>query len=179
MRINAPIETPRIILDTLGAQDVTDRYAGWMNDPEVNKYLEVRFSPQTLDSVKSFIDSMNDSPDNLLLGIFLKENDAHIGNIKLGPINPYHHRGNIGIVIGERSQWGKGIATEAIIAFSDYALNEMSLHKVYAGYYYDNIGSGRAFLKAGFVEEARLPQHWLCDNLWLEQILLARTRKAD
>jgi len=179
MKLSKSLETKRLSLRTLAADDATDRYVGWLNDPEINKYLEVRFVPQTIESVRSFIGSMNDSPDNLLLGIFLKEDGAHVGNIKLGPIDPYHHRSDIGIVIGDRDQWGKGLATEAIIALSDHALGEMGLHKVYAGFYEGNVGSSRAFSKSGFVEEARLREHRLCDGNWQDEILLSRMKKAD
>lgn len=178
MRLDASIETKRLILRTLDTEDIGERYVGWLNDSRINRFLEVRLVTQTLDSTRDFVARMNDSPNNLLLGMFLKPNRTHIGNIKLGSIDHHHRRGDIGILIGDHSQWGKGFATEAIVAVTEYAMGPMGLHKLVAGYYSDNVASGRAFLKAGFAEEARLRDHWLCEGSWQDEILLVRIRET-
>jgi RimJ/RimL family protein N-acetyltransferase len=95
--------------------------------------------------------------------MFLREDARHIGNIKLGPINRHHGTGDIGLLIGERSEWGKGHACEAIALFADYAFANLGLAKLTASCYSDNEGSRHAFLKAGFVEEGRrLAQYMSC-----------------
>lgn len=177
MKLTKALETERLSLRTLTAADITDTYIGWLNDPEINAFLEVRLSTQTLDSTRAFVASLNDSSDSLMLGIFLKKDGGHIGNIKLGPVDPYHRRGDIGLFIGKRDCWGMGIATEAIRVLSEHGLGEMKLHKICAGCYAENTGSVRAFLKAGFVEEGRRRLHWLCEGAWQDDIELARIKK--
>ncbi len=160
MHINAPIVSERIILDTLCTHDVTDDYVSWLNDPTINRYLEVRFASHDIESVRNFVGTVNDSPDSLLLGIFLKTPRRHIGNIKLGPINSMHSHSDIGIVIGDKACWGKGFATDAIAALVGYAFNTLGLTKLMAGCYSSNLGSMKAFLKVDFVEEGRLKDYW-------------------
>jgi RimJ/RimL family protein N-acetyltransferase len=177
MFLDAPIETPRLLLRNLLLEDITDRYVSWLNDPEVTRYLEIRFARQTAESTRAYIDQMNASPDNLFLGIFVKDGAAHIGNIKLGPIDPHHKRGDFGVVIGERACWGQGFASEAIEALTAYAFDVLKLDKVSCGLYAANDGSRRAFLKAGWFEEGRRRRHWLCDGVWQDDIQLGCIRE--
>lgn len=164
MHLSAPIETQRLRLRTLTAADVTDRYLSWLDDPEVTRHLELRFHRHTPEDVRAFVEQMNACPDTLLLGIFTKDGDTHIGNIKLGPVDRHHERAEVGIMIGDRGTWGRGYASEAIRALTDYAFDGLGLHKVSCGLYAANEGSRRAFLKAGWFEEGRRRDHWSCDG---------------
>ena len=74
-----------IYLRTLTPDDASVRYRNWLNDPEVNQYLETRES--TVAALKAYIKKQIDNPNSLFLGIFDSWNDIHIGNIKLEPIS--------------------------------------------------------------------------------------------
>ena len=172
MLMDAPIETPRLELRTLRSEDVGETYMSWLSDPDVTRYLEIRFTVQTLQGAREFISSTNASEDSLFLGMFLKSRGTHIGNIKLGPMDWHHRRGDIGLIIGDKVQWGKGFATEAIAGVTAYAFAVLELHKLSAGLYGDNEGSRRAFLKAGWFEEGRRSDHWLSEGKWLDDVQL-------
>tara|TARA_B110000008_G_C16778957_1_gene487788 strand:- start:425 stop:805 length:381 start_codon:yes stop_codon:yes gene_type:complete len=96
---------------------------------------------------------MEKSSENILFGIFVGENKVHIGNIKLGPVNEYQKTSTIGLAIGEKKFWGKGIATLAISMVVDYGFDNLKLEKICAGCYEQNLGSKKAFLNAGFQVE--------------------------
>lgn len=165
MELSSPIIGRRVILRTLVASDATAAYLGWLADPEVARFLEVRFNPpRSLPELAVYVEQVHRSPAELLLAICLIDGGAHVGNIKLGPIDRNHRRGDIGFFIGDRSQWGKGLASDAIEHLSDHALTQLGLEKVTAGCYASNEGSLRALTRAGFVQEARLPPHWTCDG---------------
>jgi RimJ/RimL family protein N-acetyltransferase len=136
-----------------------------MSDPEILRALEIRFSrPQTISELQEFASKCNHADDELLLGIFLQETMFHIGNIKLGAINSNHNRGELGFIIGEKSAWHKGYATEAISAVASYGLNDLGLFKIIAGCYSSNPGSSQALRNAGFQLEAVLKNHWVVDG---------------
>ena len=158
MILTGSLETPRLLLRSMRPSDASQRYLSWLQDSEINRYLEVRFAKVTdISGLAEFIQSANDSADSLLMGIFLKSDERHIGNIKLGPIVYHHARSDIGYLIGERSCWGKGLATEAITAVARYGLSVLNLAKITAGCYEPNQGSARALQKAGFVHQATIP----------------------
>lgn len=152
------LETPRLILRTLQADDATDTYLAWLGDPEVNRYLEIRFSEiRDVQELASFIESVNESPVHLMLGIFIKKDGRHIGNIKLGPIVVPHSRAVVGFLIGDKEAWGQGYATEAIVEICRYGIQVLGLAKITAGCYETNAGSAKALLKSGFAQEASIP----------------------
>lgn len=144
------LESDIFYLRKISIDDCNENYLKWMNDPEINKYLESRFMTHTIDSLKDFVTSMNSSENNVLFAIIDKESDTHIGNIKLGNIHPVHKYADIGLIIGDKNYWGRGIATNAIKLVSEFAFEELNLRKVFAGVYENNIGSIRAFEKCGF-----------------------------
>lgn len=158
MILPEPLETPRLRLRSLRPSDIGDAYLAWMNDAEIVRFLEVRFNgAQELDDLQEFVESMNASPNNYMLGIFRKDDGRHIGNIKLGPINTEHARSEIGYLIGDRGSWGKGYASETIRRVARFGLDDLGLKKIKAGCYETNIGSAKALLKAGFEHEATVP----------------------
>ena len=161
--MNAPASR-RLTFRELAAADCTPRYLGWLNDPEVNRYLETRFTAQSLESIRAFVAGVNGRPDEHLLGMFLRADGVHIGNIKVGPVKPNHALADISLFIGERGCWGQGYATEAIVAASRHDFAALGVRKLSAGIYAPNIGSTRAFLKAGYREESRRPGHYLLDG---------------
>ena len=156
------------------ADDARPPYLSWMNDPVIMRFMETRFTSHTAEDLARFITDCNDDPAILLLGLYRRADGTHIGNIKLGPIHHHHRRGDIGIVIGDRTAWGQGYAREAIRSLADHALGPRGLHKVTAGCYAANMGSARAFLAAGFTHEAtRTAQLW-CESRWQDELLFGR-----
>jgi RimJ/RimL family protein N-acetyltransferase len=171
---NIKLVGARLFLRQVCLADATENYARWMNDPEINCYLESRFVTHTVAGLRQYIEKTNADPHNFFLAIMLQADDRHIGNIKLGPVNPVHRLGDIGLIIGETDCWGKGYATEAIELITRFAFHELKLHKVTASCYANNPGSARAFQKAGFTIEAVRPAHFFCAGRFVDAILLGR-----
>ena len=173
------LEGERIILREVRLSDVNANYHRWMNDPEVIRYLECRFSANSMDAIKDFVHRMLNDRDNIFLAIILKDGDRHIGNIKIGSINRIHRLADIGLLIGEKDCWGKGYATEALRLVTNYAFNTLNLHKLIAGCYAGNKGSEKAFKKAGFVVEGIRKKHHYCDGIYVDSIILGLLNDED
>lgn len=158
------LSSKRLFFRILQVDDVTQCYVDWLNDPRVNCYLESRHDHQTIVSCKSYVADMDSSPAHNLFGIYLRKSGKHIGNTKLGFVNPYHHRAQLSLFIGERDCWGKGFATEIIKTITSWGFNELELEKIEAGCYDTNMGSLRAFLKAGYQVEGYLRKNIIFDG---------------
>lgn len=141
-----------------------------MNDPEVNRYLETRFLPQSLEALQRYWQEHRDDTASPWFAICLLADGRHIGNIKLGPINWLHRHADLSLFIGDSSCWGKGFASEAIAVLRDWAFSELDMQKLNAGIYAGNVGSRRAFEKCGFSLEGTLRDEVMsCGNridLW-------------
>lgn len=162
----------RIYLREVRLTDVNESYYKWMNDPEVTQYLESRFYPQSMESISEFVKNQTGDQNNVFLAIILKEGDFHIGNIKIGPINWIHRFAEVGILIGDKTSWGKGYGTEAIGLVVKYAFNILNLHKLTAGCYNSNQGSLKAFQKNGFEVEGVRKKHSFHNGEYIDAILL-------
>jgi len=166
--------TETIELFVLEADHVGDAYVAWLNDPEVGRFLESRFADHDLASTRAFVADMLASDNNLFLGIRSRELDRHVGNIKLGPIDRHHGTAEIGLMIGDRDAWGRGIATAAIGAVAEIARDELGLRKVTAGCYARNVASERAFMRCGFAIEGRRPAQVVCEGETDDLVVMGR-----
>jgi ribosomal-protein-alanine N-acetyltransferase len=150
------LTTGRLILRAPELADLNATYLSWLNDQTVNRYLETRFIPQTLEALQEYWQTHRDDPASPWFAICLRADGRHIGNIKLGPIQWLHRRADLSLFIGDRNCWGQGYASEAITAVRDWAFAELDLQKLNAGIYAGNLGSRRAFEKCGFSLEGTL-----------------------
>lgn len=166
-----------VSLRLITIEDCTQRYVSWLRDPKVNKYLETRWSSQTIQTVQEYVNTKSNSLDNYLFAIIENQSSTHIGNIKLGPINFHHSCAVISYFIGERSMWGKGYATEAIRLISKFGIQNLGLHRLEAGIYASHIASKRVLEKAGYKFEGSLIRQLKGLNGWEDHLLYGLLRE--
>jgi RimJ/RimL family protein N-acetyltransferase len=173
MERGVSLKSYRLYLRPVELSDVNDNYVRWMNDREVNQYMETRFRQQTREDIEMYVASMIQKPNVHFFAILFKKSSRHIGNIKLEVTSPIHRRGELSLFVGEKECWGKGFASEAIRLVRDFGISELGLHKLTAGCYSNNIGSAGAFEKAGFTREAVLKEEYLCEGQWVDRYCYA------
>jgi RimJ/RimL family protein N-acetyltransferase len=76
-----------------------------------------------------------------------------IGTVSLFEINSHHKNAQLGILIGDKSYWGKGVATEVIRELVTYAFTELGISYIGAEVEEGNIPMKRVFEKAGFEQD--------------------------
>jgi len=74
--------------------------------------------------------------------------------------------------------WGKGIMTKAIRALSEYAFEELGLHRIFAEPYTTNAASARVLEKSGFTLEGVIRAAVFKDGRILDQYLYAKLNKS-
>jgi len=158
---NAPdLYTERLKLVPLGLKHLSIDYVNWMNDNDVNKYLESG-GDYTVEKLHKFLSQVE--IDNILFwAIHIIENDKHIGNIKINPIHQKNKYAEYGIMMGDKSEWGKGYAKEASIKIINYCFSgELNLRKINLGVQAKNIAAIELYKKIGFIQEGRFVKHVL------------------
>lgn len=179
MRVISPSEIvpgTRVSLRLVTLEDCTDRYVGWLADPEVNRFLETRYSEQTLDSIRAFVSAMLASVDSYLFAIIENAAQEHVGNVKVGPVNARHSFADVSYFIGERRAWGKGLGTEAVVLATRFGFERLGLHRLQAGLYESNLGSRRVLEKAGYSYEASLKKQLLIEGRWEDHVWFGALR---
>ncbi|GMA60167.1 GNAT family N-acetyltransferase [Alicyclobacillus fastidiosus] len=106
-------------------------------------------------------------------GVFLSETDELIGNVSLteivrGPLQTCW----MGYYL-DRSQNGRGFATEAVRLVIDYAFEVLQLHRIEAGVMPRNAGSIRVLEKAGFKKEGLSKKNVLINGRWEDHLHFA------
>lgn len=148
----------------LTIKDITDEYISWLNNRDINKYLEVRHTKHSREKVIEFISSKNQSETEYLYGIFCKKDNKHIGNVKIGNINHIYKTGEISLFIGDKNYWGRKLGVEVIEALTCHAFHNLGLYKVEAGCYESNKSSLKSFLTSGYSIEGNLKSHVISDG---------------
>jgi [ribosomal protein S5]-alanine N-acetyltransferase len=166
------IDGERIRLREVRLTDVTERYVQWMNDPEVNQYLETRFEAHSAADIAAYVKAMTQAANVVFLAIIRKADALHLGNLRIGEIDRRHATASIALVLGEKSVWGQGFGCEAIALAARYAFDVLGLRKLNARCYANNLGSLAAFRKAGWREEGVQREQFTSgahrvDGIWL------------
>ena len=76
--------------------------------------------------------------------------DALIGSCGLMDVDQCNRSAEIGIVIGDKTYWGKGYGTEAMRLLLDYAFRYLNLHNVMLRVYSYNPRGVACYEKVGF-----------------------------
>ena len=182
------LKSKNLFFKELEVSDVSQRYVDWLNDPEINKFLMVGSSKQNIssfemkeeaivenkpniDSCKEYVKKLKQSKNDFLFGIFENKENIHIGNIKLTISHPREKIAELGILIGEKRFQGKGYGIESIDTITQFALNELNLIRIQAGFHDINQKSLHCFLKCGYSQDGHLKSYWIIDNKRVGRIL--------
>ncbi|MBN1548074.1 MAG: GNAT family N-acetyltransferase [Syntrophaceae bacterium] len=140
------------VLCSFTSDDITDEYIAWLNDPVVVQYSNQRFRLHTRQSSQHYLESFDNS-NNLFLLIRIKESGLPIGTITAYRA-VFHQTADMGIMIGNRNFWGKGIGLDAWTTLMDYLLGSLRLRKITGGTLRCNIGMVRIMERSGMQQEA-------------------------
>lgn len=160
----------QIYLRPLEEDDFDDRYLGWFKDPLVTKFLAAKNITR-----KDAIAHLRCGRDEtrFMFAVCDAETNLHIGNIKIGDINRKTSVSDLVTVVGDRAYWGKGLATRAIRLGINIAFSKLNIRKLHACMYAGNIGSLKAYTRAGFVVEAVLYDHFMTPDGAVNKILIS------
>lgn len=161
-----------IYLRPLERGDLNQRYLNWLNDPEVNLYLETSIFPTTLDDLEKFYGEVTGSRTQVIFAVVDKKSSEHIGNVKLGPISWVHRRASFGILIGDKKFWGQGVGLEATRLTVEYGFYRLNLRRIDLGVFAEHQSAVHCYEKVGFKIEGRFRQDLFQageykDRLWM------------
>lgn len=163
----------RLYLKPLAEKDITTDYLNGFCDDEVTAYLEVNGRSLTKESVLEYIENGRTSGNYFMFAIYLAHPEKNIGNLKIGPIDKKHGTSDLVTVIWDRSEWGKGLATEAIRLGNELAFHHFGIRKLSGGMYSGNIGSINAYTRAGWIIEGRLKDHYLVNDRPEDRVIVS------
>ncbi|MFJ5622791.1 GNAT family N-acetyltransferase [Peribacillus loiseleuriae] len=150
-------ETNRLILRKITFSDLDDIYE-FSSDPEVAQHMtwEVNKSKdETLNNFIKVVIEEYEKGQSATWAIVYKESNKVIGTCSFVDWSNEHKKAEIGYVLN-KSYWGKGLASEAIIKIIQYGFETVKLNRIEGGCDIDNIGSEKVMVKVGFEYEGTL-----------------------
>jgi RimJ/RimL family protein N-acetyltransferase len=138
-------------------------YQRWFEDPEVI-YFTPRTNPLSDSQEEEWFNRVGEDPNAVQWVI--EVDGKPVGLTGIGGIHWRHGNGETGLVIGDKSLWHKGIASEAMALRTAFCFRELNLHKINTRAFMENEPSKRALQKAGYRECGVQRQEFYRDGRW-------------
>ncbi len=161
----------KIYLRKLTLNDVTHKYLSWLQEPEVMSGIAK--NNYTLNKLNDYVKSKINSKNVFFFAICDKENNNHIGNIKMEMVNDLAKVADLGVLIGEKKYWGKGIGYEACSLLINFGFNELKLKKIFLAVFDNNPNAIKLYKKLGFQLEGTLKQHVFVNGKYYDKHIMS------
>ena len=146
----------------------------WMNDPEVTRFLNMRYQLSRLAEEAWLAEHGVRQMGYGAGGHFAIDtrDGVHIGNVGFHYVNAENRKATLGIAIGDKQYWSKGYGTDAMITMLRFGFETMNLRRIDLSVDAENERAIACYRKCGFVEEGRLRQQRYKrgaygDQLWM------------
>ena len=147
------IQTQRLKIISFHRRFITSRYINWLNDPDVNRFSNLKSGVHTEDSCIDYLDSYQENGNMFWAIVEVREGHGHIGNINAIIGEKQLDAADLGILIGEKQLWGKGYGLEAWLLVCDHLFSSASALKITGGTPLNNKAMISIFRKAGMREQ--------------------------
>jgi RimJ/RimL family protein N-acetyltransferase len=138
--------------------DDVKKFHEWVNDPEVTIGLALYLPMSMVDEENWFNSLAKRDPKEKPLAIEVRKGKTWklIGNCAVFDIDPVNSSAELGIMIGDKSEWNKGYGSEVMTLLVRHCFETLNLNRAFLRVYTDNIRAVRSYEKAGFILEGRL-----------------------
>lgn len=150
----------------------------WRNDFDLVSMQGGNFLPVAAEREAAWLQEVvRIDVNNLRLAIEVKESGKYIGNVGVTSIDWRNRRGEFGIFIGDRSQWGQGFGFDATKAMLGFSFKELNLFKMFLTVRVDNDAAIKIYKKCGFKQEGLLRSHLFRGGRYMDVIYMGLLRQ--
>lgn len=147
----------RVRLRAVEREDV-GRFHEWVNDPEVTRGLAL-YLPMSMTDEESWFNALasrDEKTKPLAIEIRKGKSWKLIGDCGVFDFDSVNRSAELGILIGDKSEWNKGYGSETMTLLLRHCFETLNLNRAFLKVYTENIRAVRSYEKAGFVLEGRL-----------------------
>lgn len=150
-----------IVIRDIVQEDVTSLFSWWV-DKEINKY-DPRPIPKNSIELLMECAGFCKRFDSEIINLDLKQRkykyfiigDKHksaIGFVNIFSFDAENKQCELGVEIGDKRYWKRGIASKAVRVVTDYIFNNIGINRIYIETGESNIPALRLFEKLGFIK---------------------------
>ena len=170
------LDSTRLRLVAFGPAHLTERYVAWLNDRDVVRYSEQRFTRHSLETCATYARSFQGTPHFLWAIEAHTPPLGHIGNLNAF-LDERNRTADLGILIGDKAAWGQGFGREAWRMACAYLLRSTRVRKITAGTLANNTAMLAVMRATGMVEDGRRARQVLVDGVEVDVIHAALFRE--
>ena len=160
-----------VTLRTMEPRDAEAQHR-WFQDPDVTRYLGVRY-PLSLAAIETRLQGAEEPTfANPRFAVDRADTGEPVGYVALRDVTPESRTGELDLVIGERSAWGRGIGTDATRTICRYGFDKLGMHRVHLWVFTENAPAIRVYEKAGFVREGVARDRFYKHGRWHDCLLM-------
>lgn len=144
------------------------QFSSWLNDNRVRYFMLMQY-PSTVGQERDWVKRAGETKDSVTWCVYAS--GELVGSISLESIDYAHSHAEIGILLGDKQCWGKGIATVAEMLVADFAFHCIvpgGLSKLYAHVLVGNEPSRRALKHTGFGDVGILRREHFAHGKWFD-----------
>ncbi len=108
-----------------------------------------------------------------LFHLIEKSSNQTIGWCGYHHIATRHNRGEIGYVINQQKNWGKGYMKEALYEVLKYGFETLKLHRIEALTAKNNFVSQKLLIQRGFSYEGLLAEHYYINGVYEDSLMFS------
>jgi RimJ/RimL family protein N-acetyltransferase len=154
------------------------RYVSWFNDPEVRDNLK-RVLPMSTVEEGTWFDALGSRSAferPFALDVKAGGDWVHIGGCGIHVLDPVHRSAELGIMIGAKEYWHRGLGTAAMCALLRHSFDTLNLHRVYLHVLAFNERAIRLYRGLGFREEGRLREDFFRAGRYHDTLIMGLLR---
>jgi RimJ/RimL family protein N-acetyltransferase len=156
-------------------KDELSIYQSWFEDVDVI-YFTPNVGPLSDAKEEEWFNRVGEDPNSVEWVIEVE--GKPVGFTGIAGISWRHGNGETGLVIGDKSLWRKGIASEAMALRTAFCFRELNLHKLRTRAFMENEPSKRALQKAGYREAGILRGEFFRDGRWRD-VWMGEVQRED
>jgi RimJ/RimL family protein N-acetyltransferase len=157
-----PISGEHIELRIFTKENITDEYIGWLNDSDVVRYSNQRFTQHTRKTSLDYLQTFSNTK-NIFLAVYLKNESRYIGTMRVYFSVP-HQVADIGIMIGDKTCWGRGVGGDAWLTLLNWLVDVAGIRKVTGGTLRCNSGMVKIMINSGMKPDGVRIAHNIVDG---------------
>ena len=166
------------------------RFVKWFGDPEVREGLAMIAPIGEQHEERWFDDNSKRPPAHQAWAIDAQTTAGgtgfvtataeptwtHIGSCGFHDIDWRNRSGEVGIAIGDKTQWNKGFGTDAMRTLVGWGFGELNLNRIALYVYDDNRRAIRCYEKVGFKVDGRLREADFHAGRYRDEIVMSILR---
>jgi [ribosomal protein S5]-alanine N-acetyltransferase len=166
---------PTVLLRKLEPEDAPNLYR-YRNDQNVAGGLGGFSSGYSHHAIEEWIERRGQGSDDLVWAIADNESNTCLGHAGLYHIDHRVRSCEFGILIGDSSQWGKGIGREVTSAILTYGFDELNMNRIDLSVLASNARAIRLYQGLGFVQEGIQREAQYRAGKYLDVVLMSILR---